>query len=256
MYMIGSKTPTGSPLLADFGGGGGVLRRHKPYRSKKAPRFLCVQISDTVCATPLFRVVPETTRNDSLWAWSDILGNRLIPPRDMDKTRNEDLEEFAQAMMGVAPLGSRSRSDRATSTSAPQPPAIRQPAREHPIDISKTKPVDGQEILDWRRPGLRDKDYQNLRRGRFSPPPEEIDLHGQNAREACNSIVNAIARTQQADRRSVCLIHGKGHRSESRGSRLKGLVDAALRQHPEVLGFHSVPGNTGAVNVLLRRARR
>ena len=116
--------------------------------------------------------------------------------------------------------------------------------------------MDGREILDWRRPGLLDKDYQNLRRGRLSPSPEEIDLHGQNAREACTTIVAAIARAQQANRRSVCLIHGKGHRSENQGSRLKGLVNAALRQHPEVLGFHSVPGNTGAVNVLLRRARQ
>ena len=116
--------------------------------------------------------------------------------------------------------------------------------------------MDGREILDWRRPGLLDKDYQNLRRGRLSPSPEEIDLHGQDAREACNTIVAAIAHAQQANRRSVCLIHGKGHRSENRGSRLKGLVNAALRLHPEVLGFHSVPGNTGAVNVLLRKARR
>lgn len=174
----------------------------------------------------------------------------------MDKARNEDLEAFEQAMTGVAPLGRRSRSDRAFSTPEPRPPTAQQAARERPIEVPEAKPMDGREILNWRRPGLLDKDYQNLRRGRLSPSPEEIDLHGQNAREACTAIVAAIARAQQANRRSVCLIHGKGHRSENRGSRLKGLVNAALRQHPEVLGFHSVPGNTGAVNVLLRRARR
>lgn len=182
--------------------------------------------------------------------------SRFPLPCTMDKDRNEDLEAFEQAMTGVAPLGRRSRSDHAFSTPEPQPPAVRQVAREHPIEVPEVKPMDGQEILDWRRPGLLDKDYQNLRRGRLSPSPEEIDLHGQDAREACTTIVAVIARAQQANRRSVCLIHGKGHRSENRGSRLKGLVNAALRQHPEVLGFHSVPGNTGAVNVLLRRARR
>ena len=174
----------------------------------------------------------------------------------MDEPRDEDHKAFEEAMSEVAPLGRRSRSDRAPSMPAPPPPVERQTARGSPIDVPTAKPVDGQEILDWRRPGLLDKDYQNLRRGRLSPPPEEVDLHGQDARQACDTVATAIARTQQAGRRSLCLIHGKGHHAESRGSILKGLIDTVLRQHPEVLGFHSVPRNTGAVNVLLRRPRR
>ena len=174
----------------------------------------------------------------------------------MDKARDEDLEALEQAMMDVAPLGRRSRSDHAPFTPAPRPPAPRSTVPARMIEVPSARPMDGREILNWRRPGLLDKDYQSLRRGRLSPSPEEIDLHGQDAREACDTIASAIAQTQQANRRSLCLIHGKGHHSESRSSRLKGLVDAVLRQHPEVLGFHSVPGNTGAVNVLLRRSRR
>ena len=174
----------------------------------------------------------------------------------MDKARDEDLKALEQAMAEVAPLGRRSRSDRApfTPASRPAPPPKTAPART--IRVPNARPMDGREILDWRRPGLLDKDYQNLRRGRLFPPPEEIDLHGQDAQEACDTIAAAITHTQQTNRRSLCLIHGKGHHSESRGSRLKGLVDAVLREHSEVLGFHSVPGNTGAVNVLLRRSRR
>lgn len=174
----------------------------------------------------------------------------------MDKARDEDLKALEQAMTGVAPLGQRSRSDHApfTPKSRPSPPHRAEPART--IGVPNARPMDGREILDWRRPGVLDKDYQNLRRGRLSPSPEEIDLHGQDAQEACDTIAAAIAHTQQVNRRSLCLIHGKGHHSESRGSRLKGLVDAVLREHSEVLGFHSVPGNTGAVNVLLRRSRK
>ena len=174
----------------------------------------------------------------------------------MDKTRDDDLRALEQAMMGVAPRGRRSRSDRAPSSPAPPPSPPRQTVRPRTIEVPNAPSMDGSEILDWRRPGLLDKDYQNLRRGQLSPSLEEIDLHGQDAQEACNTITSAIAHTQQMNRHSLCLIHGKGHRSENRSSRLKGLVDAALRQHPEVLGFHSVPGNTGAVNVLLRRPRR
>lgn len=174
----------------------------------------------------------------------------------MDKDREEDLKALEQAMMGVAPRGRRSRSDRAPYTPPTRPPARRQVVQKRPIEVPAAKPMDGQEILDWRRPGLLDKDYQRLCRGQVSPSAEEIDLHGQDAREACDTIAAAIAHAQQMNRHLLCLIHGKGHHSESQGSCLKGLVNAALRQHPEVLGFHSVPGNTGAVNVLLRRARR
>ncbi len=174
----------------------------------------------------------------------------------MDKARDEDLKALEQAMTGVAPLGSRSRSDHAPFTPELRPasPHRAEPART--TGVPNARPMDGREILDWRRPGVLDKDYQNLRRGRLSPSPEEIDLHGQDAQEACDTIAEAIAHAQQVNRRSLCLIHGKGHHSESRGSRLKGLVDAVLRGHSEVLGFHSVPGNTGAVNILLRRSRK
>ena len=174
----------------------------------------------------------------------------------MDKAHDEDLEALEQAMAGVAPLGRRSRSDRAPFTPASRPPPPTGTAPAQMIEVPNARPLDGREILDWRRPGLLDKDYQNLRRGRLSPAPKEVDLHGQDAQEACNTIAATIAHAQQMNRRSLCLIHGKGHHSESRSSRLKGLVDAVLRQHPEVLGFHSVPGNTGAVNILLRRSRR
>ena len=173
----------------------------------------------------------------------------------MDKDRDDDLKALEQAMMGVAPLGHRSRSDRAPFTPAPRPSPPRRITPAQMIEVSNIRPIDGQEILSWRRPGMLDRDYQNLRRGRLPSSSSEIDLHGQDARDAGQTIAAAIAHAQQMDQRFLCLIHGKGNHSESRGSRLKGLVDAVLREHPEVLGFHSVPGNTGAVNVQLRRRR-
>ena len=174
----------------------------------------------------------------------------------MDKSCEDDLKVFNQSMADVAPLGKRSKSDRPGHATPPVPftPHKSVPARTS--KVPNAKPIGGQEILNWRRPGLLDKDYRDLRRGCLSPPPEREDLHGMKAQDACNAIMTAIAHTQQINRRFLCLIHGKGHHSESRSSQLKGLVNAVLREHPDVLGFHSVPGNTGAVNVLLRRPRR
>ncbi len=177
----------------------------------------------------------------------------------MDKIRDEDLEAFKQAMAGVTPLDGHSQSSHASSKH-PSPFSQRRGVAAntipiHTLEVPNFSPKDGKEILSWRRSGLRDRDYQNLRRGRLAPYLDEIDLHGLNAREACDTITRSIARAQQEDHLFLRLIHGKGHHSESRSSRLKGLVDAVLPQHPEVLGFHSVPGNTGAVNVMLRRSR-
>ena len=178
----------------------------------------------------------------------------------MDTDRDKDLKALEQAMKGVAPLGGRSRADQPTHTptaSAPDhpPPKIAQ-TRAHPLNNPHAPAIDGKTVLAWRRAGLLNKDYQNLRRGKLSPPPKEADLHGLDSDEACAAITNAITRAQLDGQRCLCLIHGKGHHSESRGSRLKGLVNDVLRRHPEVLGFHSVPHNTGAVNVLLRRLHK
>ena len=169
---------------------------------------------------------------------------------------DDDYQEFLKQMEGVAPLGKRSRAER--SSHVPAAPGLggeSQVPEPRPLQVAvpNVPPIDGNQILDWRKPGLRDGDYQKLRTGRLRPSPEEHDLHGLTLAEACESMKRTITATQRSGRTSLCLIHGKGRHSG--GSRIKGVLDAILRQHPEVLGFHSVPRNTGAVNVLLRRGR-
>ena len=160
-------------------------------------------------------------------------------------------------MAQVAPLGARSRAVR-PGHAAPRAPLRRPPAAAAvPIAaMPEHVPVDGAAVLAWRRPGLRHGDYQRLRAGRLPRPVPEHDLHGLRPEQAGAAIAAAIADSQRRGGRALCLIHGKGVRSGTGASRLKGLTAAVLRAHPEVLGYHSVPGNTGAVNVLLRGAAR
>ena len=160
-------------------------------------------------------------------------------------------------MAKVAPLGVRSRAARPSHHAPPRAP--RRPAPAAAIlstAVPTYGPVDGAAVLAWRRPGLRHADYQRLRTGRLPQPVPEHDLHGLRPEQAGDAIAAAIADSQRGGRRALCLIHGKGVRSGTGASRLKGLTAAVLRAHPEVLGYHSVPGNTGAVNVLLRGAAR
>ena len=160
-------------------------------------------------------------------------------------------------MAQVAPLGARSRAVRPGHHAPSRVPRRPVPAAAIlPVAIPAYGPVDGAAILTWRRPSLRHIDYQRLRAGRLPQPVPEHDLHGLRPEQAGAAIAAAIADSQRSGRRALCLIHGKGVRSGTGASRLKGLTAAVLRGHPEVLGYHSVPGNTGAVNVLLRGAAR
>ena len=170
----------------------------------------------------------------------------------MNEASKEDRQIFQEAMAQVEPLAKGSRSSRtAHSQDAPQAP--RTEVRGRAIEVLDPTPINGQQVLAWRRSGLRDSDYYKLKTGRLRPY-KEIDLHGLTIAEASTLISNTIAGVQMVGHHTLCLIHGKGQTTGTRKSRLKGLVDALLRLHPEVLGFHSLPRNTGAVLILLRKS--
>jgi len=174
----------------------------------------------------------------------------------MERTCDDDLELFKESMRGVAPLGKRSRSEHATTPARQSAkPEVSMAEQDPAFTLPHIQPIQGQAVLDWRRPGLLDKQYQNLRKGRLKPVPREFDLHGLKPEQAAKEIYRVIEDTQREQRVALCLIHGKGMRSHSEGSLIKGVTVHILQQHSEVLGFHSVPGNTGAVNVLIRKSR-
>jgi DNA-nicking Smr family endonuclease len=108
--------------------------------------------------------------------------------------------------------------------------------------------------LSFQRAGLRPQVMRRLRRGLF-PTEDELDLHGLNQTAARDRLADFIARSRDAGRRCVRIIHGKGYRSGARGPVLKTAVDLWLRRHLDVLAFTSaraIDGGTGAVYVLLR----
>jgi|SRR5580700_11105069 DNA-nicking Smr family endonuclease len=108
--------------------------------------------------------------------------------------------------------------------------------------------------LSFQRAGLRPQVMRRLRRGLY-PTEDELDLHGLNQSAARDRLADFIARSRDAGRRCVRIIHGKGYRSGARGPVLKTAVDLWLRRHMDVMAFTSargIDGGTGAVYVLLR----
>jgi DNA-nicking Smr family endonuclease len=114
------------------------------------------------------------------------------------------------------------------------------------------------EELDFVRPGVQTRLYQELRRGRI-PPEDMIDLHGLRVAEARPALSRFLTHAIRHRMRVVQVIHGKGYGSNRQQPILKQKVNQWLRQRDQVLAFCSAPrfdGGTGAAYVLLSRKGR
>ncbi len=113
------------------------------------------------------------------------------------------------------------------------------------------------EPLEYRASGVAPATLRQLRRGQY-PVEGGVDLHGLNTQRATAVLRDFVAEARRERARCVKVVHGKGIGSGDRGPILKTLVNAWLREQPDVLAFVSAPpadGGTGAVYVLLRRPR-
>ncbi|MFI4891566.1 MAG: Smr/MutS family protein [Steroidobacterales bacterium] len=168
---------------------------------------------------------------------------------------------FREAMRDVRPLPP-SAATRAPAIAAPRRP-LRKAAAAASLDLDTAMPLinsDGgatvgpEEVLSYRRPGVRDQVLRRLRRG-LIPLEAEMDLHGLSQSVARQLTAQFIDSSRQAGLRCVRIIHGKGARSGTRGAVLKSALNEWLRRHPDVIAFASarpIDGGTGAAYVLLR----
>ena len=176
-------------------------------------------------------------------------------------TSDKDRDAFAKAMQGVKPL---QQVERAVTDKRPQAKAHNSRAARAALLVESLHgPGDGTpdsieqlgEEIAFRRPGLAEKTFRKLRRGRFSIE-DEADLHGLTVNEAKLLLRDFICESAQLGLGCVRVIHGKGLGSGPGGPVLKGNVQRWLMQWDEVLAFVTArtrDGGSGAVYVLLRR---
>jgi DNA-nicking Smr family endonuclease len=174
----------------------------------------------------------------------------------------DDALAFRIAVQGVKPLP---ETPAVAGLAKPKPkprPRLRKPELpEHDLDSAMpliASPaavgIEGAEALAFRRPGVRTQVVRRLRRG-LIPIDGELDLHGLSQTAARDLLAGYLVQSRDAGWQCVRIIHGKGHRSGSRGPLLKAAVDTWLRRHADVMAFCSargIDGGTGAVYVLLR----
>lgn len=112
--------------------------------------------------------------------------------------------------------------------------------------------IAGKEVISYAKNGVSGKIINKMKRGHIDNV-SELDLHGYTIKQACEALSEFIYHKQFEQ--FVRIIHGKGYRSDNGMGVLKTQVASFLKQHPQVLAFHSCPpeyGGTGAVFVLLK----
>lgn len=178
---------------------------------------------------------------------------------DSKKPSPEDVELFRRSIGPVRKL---------TSDTVPPPaqhraprrrtrPFEREPALLPGFSRGHLEEVGAGETLAFVRPGLQQRLLQRLRRGQL-PVGAELDLHGMTIPEAESEVSRFLSFCGDRGIRCARIIHGKGYGSRAAAPQLKNRINNWLRQHHEVLAFHSArpeQGGTGAVNVLLRSRR-
>ena len=168
-----------------------------------------------------------------------------------DGNEDDDLDLFRSAMSGVKPM----QQDKAAPWRRRKPPVPLQLEQdEQPGDEFGDTAQETPEFLEFRRPGIQHRLYQDLQRGVLEPEAT-LDLHGMRTEDARRALSRFLDQSLKARRRCVRIIHGKGKGSGGRPV-IKQRVNQWLPQREEVLAFCSAPrwdGGTGAAYVLLSR---
>lgn len=173
--------------------------------------------------------------------------------------RNDDQSRedagFRQAIGEVQPL-KQDRADPYRQRRRPEP--LNLPVDDESDLESGDLSIETPDFLEFRRPGIQHRVFQDLRRGLIEPEAN-LDLHGMRVEDARRAFNRFLAHSLTTGKRCVRIVHGKGRGSRESAPVLKQKTNQWLQQRAEVLALCSAPrwdGGIGAAYVLLSRKGR
>ncbi len=188
----------------------------------------------------------------------------VAQPAEQDEAAEDSL--FFRAMQGVEQIASAGRQIQPPPPPAPEPgdedgdPEARlmRQAMQGPVEFELEL---CEEYMHGYVRGLDSKIFQQLKAGRLSSEGH-LDLHGQNADQALDSLLFFMRESYLAGRRMVLVIPGRGKNSPRGLSILRQELQSWLTREPLkriVLAFCTAQpkdGGAGALYVLLRKMKK
>lgn len=178
---------------------------------------------------------------------------------------DDDSEFFQQHMGDVAPL--KKPADRAhlkkTTEQIPGMEVRRKAAQQALAEGSHAlaseefiPPVKPREVLSFKRDGVQNGVFKNLRLGKYAID-SRLDLHHLTVVQAQLQVSRFVHDCMKHDIRCAIITHGRGENRE-KPALLKSCTNHWLKQIDEVLAFHSAQpqhGGTGATYLLFRKSK-
>ena len=128
---------------------------------------------------------------------------------------------------------------------------------DDPLSTEPVSMVEPLSLLEFKRPGVQNGVYRNLRLGKYSIDAR-LDLHRMTVEQARRGLFQFVSDCIENDVRAALITHGKGEGRE-KPALLKSCVAHWLPQLDAVLAFHTAQkqhGSYGATYVLLKKSER
>lgn len=125
-------------------------------------------------------------------------------------------------------------------------------------------PLEPQQLLnpldpiDWKRDGVQEGVYRNLRLGRYTSDAR-LDLMHKPLAECADEVVEFIEQCVGLGIRTVLINFGRSRQADSHANRVKSCLHLWLPALDEVMAYHGAQpqhGGFGAVYVLLRKSEQ
>lgn len=183
----------------------------------------------------------------------------------MSDRESDDLEIFLREMRDVKPIKREPKVPLAVAD--PSATASIEQRRSSAVAESQTEknflsgeyvtPVDPLAVLEFKRPGVQNGVYRNLRLAKYAIDAR-LDLHRMTVEQSRSAVYQFIQDCMEQDIRCALITHGKGL-GRAQPALLKSCVAHWLPQFEQVLAFHSAQkqhGGSGATYLLLRKSER
>lgn len=173
--------------------------------------------------------------------------------------QDEDWDLFSQEMGDIQPLKQDKVLAATTSKKMIDPQAMaehlyklkqHQKIEQIGLTTGYVDPIDPYDPLDFKKDGVQDGVYKNLRQAKYSIT-SRLDLRQRSVEQARLALFEFIHQSQNDNHRCLLIQHGLGLNNQPHPAVIKSYLNNWLECFEQVLAYHSAPKNLGGLSATL-----